>query len=367
MEGECPPKPIIYTPQNNIIEKEYKLKSSSKESIEYNLKLGSTEKTLSITLYNIKEINYIIFQKIYYLEDLIKISKIFKICDNLTEAVSYLNENLENKTVVLNEENNEYLELNFKMSLPNKTEEKFKLEIPKINIEQNPNLDILLKYIKDIKEDNNKKEEEISYLKNEIQIMKNNFEKNIKELQIQLDSVLVKKNILNNKLFKTLIEEAIKEKREEIKNKNIEWKLLYKASIDGTSASDCQRKINNKYDTVTIIFSSTGNIFGVYRNIATNGDAPWRIDNSAFIFSLDNYKIYRVKNNYQVIALDNGCFIQFKGTIVLTGDILNTQYSDKTKNEMNQYFEGFTKNYELNRRNPYYYIDEFEVYTLIFN
>ena len=374
MESNCP-KPSENTPEDNkLIQKEYKLKSSINNSNEYDIKLIAKDTSLSIYLCNINEITPFIYQKVYTLEDLIKISKVFKLCDNITEVISYINENFESNLVTLKEENIDSVNLNFKMTLPNKSEENFKFEISKIHLQQNESFDILFKAVSGIKKENKKKDEEIEILKTEInnlkqQInsMKIEFEKKNKEISEQLFSLLNKQNILNNKIFKNLIENAIIEKREEIKNKNIGWKLIYKASRDGGSVTDCHSKCNNISDTVSIIFSSTGRIFGVYRNIAINGDGPWRIDNNAFIFSVDNNKIYRVKKGNAVIAFDNRCFIQYMNTLVLTGNILTEQYEDKNTNTMNNYFEGFTRNFELNGGNQYFYVEEFLVYSLNFS
>ena len=374
MESNCP-KPSENTPEDNkLIQKEYKLKSSINNSNEYDIKLIAKDTSLSIYLCNINEITPFIYQKVYTLEDLIKISKVFKLCDNITEVISYINENFESNLVTLKEENIDSVNLNFKMTLPNKSEENFKFEISKIHLQQNESFDILFKAVSGIKKENKKKDEEIEILKTEInnlkqQInsMKIEFEKKNKEISEQLFSLLNKQNILNNKIFKNLIENAIIEKREEIKNKNIGWKLIHKASRDGGSVTDCHSKCNNISDTVSIIFSSTGRIFGVYRNIAINGDGPWRIDNNAFIFSVDNNKIYRVKKGNAVIAFDNRCFIQYMNTLVLTGNILTEQYEDKNTNTMNNYFEGFTRNFELNGGNQYFYVEEFLVYSLNFS
>ena len=374
MESNCP-KPSENTPEDNkLIQKEYKLKSSINNSNEYDIKLIAKDTSLSIYLCNINEITPFIYQKVYTLEDLIKISKVFKLCDNITEVISYINENFESNLVTLKEENIDSVNLYFKMTLPNKSEENFKFEISKIHLQQNESFDILFKAVSGIKKENKKKDEEIEILKTEInnlkqQInsMKIEFEKKNKEISEKLFSLLNKQNILNNKIFKNLIENAIIEKREEIKNKNIGWKLIYKASRDGGSVTDCHSKCNNISDTVSIIFSSTGRIFGVYRNIAINGDGPWRIDNNAFIFSVDNNKIYRVKKGNKVIAFDDDCFIQYMNTLVLTGNILTNQYNDKNTNTMNNYFEGFTRNFELNGGNQYYYVEEFLVYSLNFS
>ena len=195
------------------------------------------------------EITPFIYQKDYQLKDLIKISKVFKLCDNITEVISYINENFESNLVTLKEENIDSVNLYFKMTLPNKSEENFKFEISKINLKQNESFDILFKGLYNIKNENKKKDEEIEILKTEINnlkqqmnSMKIEFEKKNKEISDQLFSLLNKKDILKNKIFKNLIENAVKEKREEIKNKNIEWKLIYKASRDGESVSNCHSK-----------------------------------------------------------------------------------------------------------------------------
>ena len=54
-------------------------------------------------------------------------------------------------------------------------------------------------------------------------------------------------------------------------------------------------------------------------------------------------------------------------TLVSTGNILTNQYNDKNTNTMNNYFEGFTRNFELNGGNQYYYVEEFLVYSLNFS
>ena len=83
--------------------------------------------------------------------------------------------------------------------------------------------------------------------------------------------------------------------------------------------------------------------------------------------SVDNNKIYRVKQGQKVIAFDDKYFILYMDTIVLSGSILTSQYSDKSTGAMNQYFEGFTRDFELNGGNQYYYVEEFEVYSLNFS
>ena len=183
MESNCP-KPSENTPEDNkLIQKEYKLKSSINNSNEYDIKLIAKDTSLSIYLCNINEITPFIYQKVYTLEDLIKISKVFKLCDNITEVISYINENFESNLVTLKEENIDSVNLNFKMTLPNKSEENFKFEISKINLKQNESFDILFKGLYNIKNENKKKDEEIEILKTEI----NNLKQQINSMKIEFE------------------------------------------------------------------------------------------------------------------------------------------------------------------------------------
>ena len=128
----------------------------------------------------------------------------------------------------------------------------------------------------------------------------------------------------------------------------------------------CHLKINNIKDTISLVITKKGRKFGVFRHIGINGNGPWRIDNNAFIFSLDNHKIYNVKPNKAVIACDRCYYIQVMDTIVINRDIFYDSYEDYDMNQMNTYFEGFTKDYELSKEKNYC-VEELEVYSFKFN
>ena len=71
------------------------------------------------------------------------------------------------------------------------------------------------------------------------------------------------------------------------------WSLLYQGSRDGFAASDFHSRCDGKPNTLTIVKSSSGNIFGGYTTISWesndyDGDYGYKYDNSAFIFSLVN-------------------------------------------------------------------------------
>jgi hypothetical protein len=70
---------------------------------------------------------------------------------------------------------------------------------------------------------------------------------------------------------------------------NQKWNSIYRASRDGFEGSQFHAKCDNKPNTLIIIKSTNGNIFGGYTEQSwAHNDDNWRTDLNAFIFSLIN-------------------------------------------------------------------------------
>ncbi len=86
--------------------------------------------------------------------------------------------------------------------------------------------------------------------------------------------------------------------------------LLYRASRDGFSASNFHQKCDYKTNTLVIIKSTSGNVFGGYTEASWDGDW-YKQDPSAFLFSLTNkdntpVKLKQKENNqYSIMAWPN--------------------------------------------------------------
>ena len=168
---------------------------------------------------------------------------------------------------------------------------------------------------------------------------------------------------MNNDIYKYI--RIIKNKVDEYKNINIIPKLIYDAKRDGENYANCHSKCNNVPNTLSLVTTNKDKKFGLFRSIPINGCGPWSSDNKAFFISSDKEKIYRMKKDTNAIAFDDGCFIQTKN-FRLDGNILSNSYSSKDKDSMNQYFEGFTENYELTCGESNFTVKKFEVYLLEF-
>jgi hypothetical protein len=66
------------------------------------------------------------------------------------------------------------------------------------------------------------------------------------------------------------------------------WTLIYQATRDGFAVSTFHSKCDNKPNTLSVIRSSNGNVFGGYTEQSWSGNYEYKTDLSAFIFSLIN-------------------------------------------------------------------------------
>ena len=66
------------------------------------------------------------------------------------------------------------------------------------------------------------------------------------------------------------------------------FKLLYRGSKDGFGASDFHRQCDEAENTLTIIQSTEGNIFGGFTRRAWSSNLGWEPDIDSFLFSLVN-------------------------------------------------------------------------------
>ena len=97
----------------------------------------------------------------------------------------------------------------------------------------------------------------------------------------KLDNQLIISSILNSKQFTELLGLCLFD----IDQK---WDLIYRASKHGFKASDFHSKCNNKSNTLIVIQSTNGNIFGGYTEQDWSHNGGYKSDPKAFIFSLKN-------------------------------------------------------------------------------
>lgn len=74
------------------------------------------------------------------------------------------------------------------------------------------------------------------------------------------------------------------------------FKLLYKASVDGDEAAKFHEKCDNHSNTVIIVQTNTGRRFGGFTTQTWNSTGNYKSDSYSFVFSIDNIEYYSCSN-----------------------------------------------------------------------
>lgn len=184
------------------------------------------------------------------------------------------------------------------------------------------------------------------------------------------------KNI-DSKIINTQEEFSLLYKRLKKNFKEItDFKLLYRGSADGKSSTAFHEKCDGIGNTISIIRSNAGYKFGGYAvNKWTKNAFTWVYDDlESFVFSLNLMTIYDSTSTHNekyhlgtysgpqfwafTVADDTGYSL---ADLKPFGDCIQSIYHDG-----NGHFSGFPTKYEINGGKSYYYVDEIEVFQIVY-
>ena len=203
-------------------------------------------------------------------------------------------------------------------------------------------------------------------------------EEKIEKIEKDNIKVLAKKQFdenitINTKsdIFNSLdeIDFIIKRLKNDIKlqNKKIFMKLLFKATKDGSTSfhKKCDRKVQQLF----FIKTTKGEIFGGYTEKGFRSRNNSIEDINAFLFSFLTRKIYNAINGKNVICDNSSYGPCFNGnndfSIFISYNMLEDQ--SHTNKKSDSYFSGMKIDYELNNGEQYFYVQEMEVYQILYN
>jgi hypothetical protein len=106
------------------------------------------------------------------------------------------------------------------------------------------------------------------------------------------------------------------------------WNLIYRASQDGFEASQFHTKCENKPNTLVVIKSTNGNVFGGYTEQTWNPSNNYKADPNSFIFSLIN----KLNKPLKIKWSQNGIFCNSSHGPLFGGDIVITDKSNTNTN-----------------------------------
>ena len=149
------------------------------------------------------------------------------------------------------------------------------------------------------------------------------------------------------------------------KNKKFKPNLLYRATRDGDNCLIFHKKCDDIKDTLTLVKTKTGNIFGGYTSETWKGN-NYKKDDNAFCFSIDLKKVYNSKKTDNAIYSTRSygpCF----------GDaffwVLNRSFSEGgvITEELNKNYDGQQEKNEINNGKDKFMIEDFEVFEVKFD
>ena len=201
----------------------------------------------------------------------------------------------------------------------------------------------------DQEQDNNESEQNLSKF-NEEQLYRT-----------EENRVIFRNGILYGIIKKYSEIEKVVAKIQTILQKGAKFTIIYKASELGDRAMTFHQKCDDIDISLILIETEKGVRFGGFTTKSWNGNCVQKIDNDAFVFSIDKNKIYEVIKNEMAI----GCYPKF-GPVFFGCQI--RVYDNFFTKGGSTYLKGLNyateEDYELTNGNQIYGIKELEVYEV---
>jgi hypothetical protein len=349
------PLPKIYEDQKSI-KKEIPLNN---DIYILQIKNKNDNLTFKVESKNIENLDYF-YEIKYELNDLYKLSRYFRQFDNFEEVIESLknNENIMKEKKSLKsyelEFTNHSMALTLNLYLMSGKVESLNIQLNKEKYNDKEIIFKLKEYIKAIKNipEINNLIEKYFYKK------ENHLYKNKKIKFIEKSNIIPKIEdfyFIGNKIC------------ENLNKKEIKLTLKFSALKNGDTSAEFHRLCDNIGPNITIVQTKDNLVFGGFTMNNWSGNGPKK-DNLAFLFNIQNKKIYPIRREENAIYCGNGWLSNFyhgKGGAASLHIANNFFLNDNNTCDLKDTsFEGFNSDYELNNGNLNFKILNLEIYEI---
>lgn len=302
--------------------------------------------------------------------------KIFKYCETLSDVLDTIKNLFSQKSFsAISSPDYSYLNLNFISSLPTGKQEESSIKLLKKIIDKEKGIEQLFREVRTLKNENTSMKIEIENLKNDTTSLKEKNEalqEEVNELKKKIKSILEVTTpiaIENKKVSEKQIEliktsslitgiEEIKLLIEALHSTHVfarieftrlNFALLYSTSRDDWSTKGFHQKVDGFTNTLILIRTSENFIFGGFTTKKWNqGQGYLKDDDNAFVISFDTMKYYPIIKGKEAIYTNykGPCFNSYNFIIYIND--FNLRNGGKTTEAKNSYYEGLSKDYEIN-------------------
>ena len=138
---------------------------------------------------------------------------------------------------------------------------------------------------------------------------------------------------------------------------------IFRATENGDQADTFHSICDNNTNVIVLIKTKDNSKFGGFTSKGFNSNNVDRVDNSAFVFSIDKKEIYPVKNDEKAISCYRNIGPSFT-QIIYIPDRFFSGYSHTYIKQLNY---KTNEDYQLNHGNKYFKIEELEILELLIN
>ena len=294
----------------------------------YIINVGTTKDALVIkaTSKDIKNI----YQSILTFEQLKNTAKAMRYFDDLKDIISFIENKGKKNEIFLKKEQND-LFIGFKVTSPNGKEEEVLLKLKPKEVNDKEIISLLLKKVDNLEKIISEHNNYFSKLFSEIELLKKQVNQVNKTDNEEYNDIIDSK-IANAKdidfIIKYLKESPV------IKNKNFKFDLLYRGSRDGDDTVNVHKKCCGHKNVIIFMKSEEGNKYGGFSNIGwetrDKNKAEYPIDDNAFLFSLDNKKIFKAQKGRNKMCWINSdeYGLSFSGTLMFYNHFMTVKHAN---------------------------------------
>ena len=276
------------------------LPSKTFKSQDFELTIYQGERKIIFRCSEIKDLSGTLYKAELTLDELYKLNNLLRGFQSIESIFTDFFQNFDESKIIFKKEDNKIIVTFIIEFMGNKKEAKISLtpEKPDLNV-------TVMKLCDKVKEIDLLKtefEKKIKELEKENQNLKNNLEYFHKVYLSPEQLNKIKTSNIDSQILKlydsnelNLIEKGV---QKNLKKKIIKYTLLFRASKEGYRASNFHSKCDGKSNTVTLVETMTGRRFGGFTDIQwEQSSGSHKSGSNGFLFSLDNNEIYYNKNN----------------------------------------------------------------------
>ena len=325
----------------------------------YSLKsqLDEENKKIVLSCQIISNISLYYYESSFSLDDMHKLNKNLKICENINEINSFINQNIQDNKIKLKNDNEDNLKIIVSIFNIRGIEEQFEINLKKQEKDENILIKELIKKVNDLLDENKNLDKKFQQANEQINCLKN-------IINHRMDSL-----IINDENEQLLIENRLK-KIKIFSNKIFLSRILYRATIHGDDAKTFHSLCDYKNNLLFLVKTKKNYRFGGFttKMISPRDHDKAIRDDDSFCFSLNLKKIYNRMKDLQ-IYINNEEIITFLMDIF---KIYNNFFkkeslcNDAREGKKYIYFDNQKSNYEINGGEKTFLVQELEVFEIIF-